>query len=145
MEELLKNSALVSLLGVAVGSMISFLSVMYSERIKLRTIEIQQKQARKDALERSFASFLHLVNQYRDFCVSRTIGFNNFMADEDAISLIKSAEKILAELDMRASRELSIACHKIYNKIFMSLFDSESYLEDYRNVVDLMKKEIKDL
>lgn len=44
MEELLKNSALIGLLGVIIGSMLSLFGVMYSERIKLKTIELQQKQ-----------------------------------------------------------------------------------------------------
>lgn len=143
MEELLKNSALIGLLGVIIGSTLSLFGIMYSERIKLKTIELQQKQGGKETLEKNFVAFLHLINQYQDFYLSKMISFNQFMSNEDGIALIKSGEKILAELDIRTSKELSMACHELFSKTFTSIFDNKAYSEQYRIVLDLMKTELE--
>ena len=143
MEELLKNSALTGLLGVVIGSILSLFGVMYSERIKLNTIQLQQNQGNKETIEKNFVAFLHLINQYQDFYLSKMINFNQFMSNEDGIALIKSGEKILAELDIRTSKELSLACHELFSKTFTSIFDNKAYSEQYRIVLDLMKIELE--
>lgn len=71
------------------------------------------------------------------------ISFNQFMSNEDGISIIKSGEKILAELDIRTSKELSLACHELFSKTFTSIFDNKAYREQYRIVLDLMKMELE--
>lgn len=142
LQDLLGNAALVGLVGVVIGSGLSLYGIMYSERIKLKTIELQQKQLQKEQTLKSYTNFIHLVNQYQNFYLSQIMQVDKFMTTEDAAALIKSAEMVLAELDIRASEELSRACHDLFNKTFSALFNQEEYQTQYRKVIDLMKKEL---
>lgn len=141
-QDLLGNAALVGLVGVVIGSGLSLYGMMYSERIKLKTMELQQKQAQKEQTLKSYTDFIHLLNQYQNFYLSQLMKVDKFMTEEDAAALIKSAEMILAELDIRASEELSLACHDLFSKTFTSLFNQAEYHKQYRKVIDLMKKEL---
>lgn len=143
MEELLGNAAVMGLIGVVIGSLLSLLGVMYSENIKLKTIELQQKQISKENLQKTFSDFLHLINSYQNFYRSQVINFKNFMEEKEVIALIKNAETVLAELDLKASKELSVECHNLFNKTFTGIFNQQDFNTQYRTVIDLMKKELK--
>ena len=142
MKELLESSAIMGLLGVIIGAILSLVGVLYSERIKLQTIKMEQEKLIHDDMRKYFADFLHLVNQYKDMYASRLLGNNNFMTEEEVAKLIKRAEIVIAELDIRASSDLSIECHKLFNQTFRSIFNQNDFETQYKKVVELMKKEI---
>lgn len=62
----LQNSALMGLVGVIIGSAVSFVSVIYSERVKLRTLKEEQQYKEKEKRNLAYKQFLNLINQYRN-------------------------------------------------------------------------------
>lgn len=54
---LLENSALIGLIGVIIGSLISLTGVMYSEHIKLKTLEKEQRYKEKEKKKIIYVQF----------------------------------------------------------------------------------------
>lgn len=143
MKELIGNPAAMGLIGVIIGSVLSLCGALYSEYIKLKSIKLQQKQVSEDDLQKIFSHFVRLISSYKNFYMSQILKFKSYMDEDEVTTLIKDTEQVLAELDLKASTELSVECHNLYNQTFTGIFNQKDFNVQYRKVIDMMKKELK--
>lgn len=137
----LQNSALMGLVGVIIGSAVSFVSVIYSERVKLRTLKEEQQYKEKEKRNLAYKQFLNLINQYRNIMYATVINYGEYTTSEEKVQLLKNFSSVLADLDLYASKEIALKCRELYNSTFNILFDGSKFQVDYEEVVELIKRE----
>lgn len=137
----LQNSALMGLVGVIIGSAVSFVSVIYSERVKLRTLKEEQQYKEKEKRNLAYKQFLNLINQYRNIMYATVINYEEYTTSEEKVQLLKNFSSVLADLDLYASKEIALKCRELYNSTFNILFDGSKFQVDYEEVVELIKRE----
>lgn len=142
LNSLANNSALIGLIGVIIGSLLSLMGIMYSEHIKLRTLKDNRQYAEKEKRNKIYNHFLDLINQYRNIIYADIIDYKEFSTKEEKAALLKELSSVLAELDLYASKEISSKCRKIYYNIFNVLFDNNKFQTEYDEIVELLKKEL---
>ena len=137
----LQNSALMGLVGVIIGSAVSFVSVIYSERVKLRTLKEEQQYKEKEKRNLAYKQFLNLINQYRNIMYATVINYEEYTTSEEKVQLLKNFSSVLADLDLYASKEIALKCRELYNSTFNILLDGSKFQVDYEEVVELIKRE----
>lgn len=145
MKAILENAAVVGLIGVIIGSVLSFLEIMYTQQVEIKKINLKKQQTDKENLEKILTEFLHLVKQTEDFYLSKILNIDDFLTEEEFNMMLKNAEKILPELSIRASDELYTACNSLFHKTFLSVFNQKDYNEEYKNIIKLIKKELNQI
>ena len=146
---LLENSALIGLIGVIIGSLISLTGVMYSEHIKLKTLEKEQRYKEKEKKKIIYVQFLDSVNQYNlivyaDMLKEALDNDKEYDTQEERTALLKKVTSVLAELDLYAPNEISSKCHKLSGNILNTVFNSDQFQKDYKEVVELIKKDTEE-
>lgn len=142
MNNWLENSALIGLIGVIIGSLLSFVGIMYSEHIKLKALKEERRYTEKEKRNFTYNRFLDLINQYRNIIYAKLIDYKEYSTDEEKAELLKNLSSVLAELDLYAPKEISTKCRKLYYNVFNVLFDNDKFQMDYDEIVELLKKEL---
>ena len=146
MNELMGNAALMGLVGVIIGSLLSFLGVIYSEHIKTKKFKLEKEYVLEKALienkQRIYKNFLDLINQYQDVIHAKIINYTDFATDEERTILLKNISSSLSELDLLAPKEVSSACRKLYYSVFNIVFDSKAFQTQYNEIVELLKNDM---
>lgn len=138
------NSALMGLLGVFLGAILSFLGTMYSEYAKLKTLKTEQKfkelEKVKEKRELAHEHFLTLINETRAVLYAGITNYKEYMSDENKAELLRKTPAILSELDLYSTKEICLKCRNLLGNLLNAVFNSEKFRKDYDEVVDLMRK-----
>ena len=140
LNSILENSALMGLIGVIIGSILSFLGIMYSEHIKLKTFDKEKKYLEEEKRKSIYIKFLDLINQYRNIIYAQVIDYKEFSTKEEKVELLKNLSSVLAELDLYAPKEISSKCRKLYYSVFKIITDSNEFQAQYDDIVKLLKE-----
>ena len=80
------SSALMWLLGVFLGAILSFFGTMYSEYAKLKTLkteqEFKEREKAKEKRELAHQHFLTLINENKAALYAGIINYKEYMSDE---------------------------------------------------------------
>lgn len=138
------SSALMGLLGVFLGAILSFLGTMYSEYAKLKTLKTEQKfkelEKVKEKRELAHEHFLTLINENRAVLYAGIINYKEYMSDENKAELLRKTPAILSELDLYSTKEICLKCGNLLGNLLNAVFNSEKLQKDYDEVVELMRK-----
>lgn len=138
------SSALMGLLGVFLGAILSFFGTMYSEYAKLKTLkteqEFKEREKAKEKRELAHQHFLTLINENKAALYAGIINYKEYMSDEDKAELLRKIPAILSELDLYSTKEICLKCENLLGNLLNAVFDSRKFKKDYDEVVELMKK-----
>lgn len=138
---------MLALVGVIIGSLISFLGIIYTEHIKIKTIKVEQKYHHEKYIfenkQRIYKQFLELTNKYQDYLNANLINYKNYASEEDKIILLKSISSVLSEMDLFATKEISSACRNIYYSALNMIFDRRTFKLQYDKAVELLQNDLK--
>lgn len=139
------NSAFIGLLGVVIGSLISFLCTVYVEKKRLESLREEQNYIREssaqDNKENIYGQFLDLINLYQNMILARLINQDNFLSNDDAKVFLKDMSSVLSKIDLFASKEIRDACHNLYAEAWR-IFDSTAFKTQYEFVIELLQKDL---
>lgn len=137
----LQNSAVMGLVGVIIGSVVSFAGIIYSERVKLKTLEEELQYKEKEKRNLAYKQFLNLINQYRSIMYASVFDYKEYASSEEKVQILKDFCSVLGELDLYASKEIALKCRELYSSAFNIIFDSKKFQMDYDEIVELIKTE----
>lgn len=140
MDNILENSALIGLIGVIIGSILSFLGIMYSEYIKLKTFDKEKRYLDEEKKKSIYILFLDLINQYRNIIYAQVIDYEEFSTKEEKVELLKKISSVLSELDLYAPKEVSSKCRKLYYNVFKIITDNDEFQIQYNEIIELLKE-----
>ena len=141
------SSALMGLLGVFLGAVISFLGTVYSEHAKLKTLEKEQEFKDKEKREGACKRFLESIKRFETLMIEAYAEEN----EEKHKRLIEELDEmrmdfppLLAEVDLYTDRNISTKCRDLFF-YRRNVWDShQKFQEDYDKLVDAMKESLKD-
>lgn len=136
----MENSALIGLIGVIIGSILSFLGIMYSEYIKLKTFDKEKRYLEEEKKKSIYILFLDLINQYRNIIYAQVIDYEEFSTKEEKVELLKKISSVLSELDLYAPKEVSSKCRKLYYNVFKIITDNDEFQIQYNEIIELLKE-----
>lgn len=136
----MENSALIGLIGVIIGSILSFLGIMYSEYIKLKTFDKEKRYLDEEKKKSIYILFLDLINQYRNIIYAQVIDYEEFSTKEEKVELLKKISSVLSELDLYAPKEVSSKCRKLYYNVFKIITDNDEFQIQYNEIIELLKE-----
>ena len=97
------SSALMGLLGVFLGAVISFLGTMYSEYAKMKTLEKEQKfkeqEKTKEKRELAHQHYLTLINENRAVIYAGVINYKEYISSSENVELVRRLPAVMAELE----------------------------------------------
>ncbi len=136
----MENSALIGLIGVIIGSILSFLGIIYSEYIKLKTFDKEKRYLEEEKKKSIYILFLDLINQYRNIIYAQVIDYEEFSTKEEKVELLKKISSVLSELDLYAPKEVSSKCRKLYYNVFKIITDNDEFQIQYNEIIELLKE-----
>lgn len=138
------SSALMGLLGVFLGAVISFLGTMYSEHAKLKTLkkeqEFKEKEKAKEKRELAHQHYLTLINENRAVIYAGIINYKEYISSGENAELARKLPTVMSELDLYSTKEICLKCRNLSGSLLNTVFYSEKFQKDYDEVVELMRK-----
>lgn len=140
------NSALVGLIGVFLGAVLSFLGTVYSEHAKLKTMKKEQEFKDKEKREGACKRFLESIKRFETLMIEAHAEVN----EEKQKNLFRKLDEmrmdfpiILAEVDLYTDRNLSTKCQDLFFNRCNVWNNHQKFQEDYDQLVDAMKESLK--
>lgn len=138
------SSALMGLLGVFLGAVISFLGTMYSEYAKMKTLkkeqEFREQEKAKEKRELAHQHYLTLINENRAVIYAGIINYKEYMSSSENVELVRRLPAVMSELDLYSTTEICLKCRNLSGSLLNTVFNSEKFQKDYNEVVELMRK-----
>ncbi len=140
------NSALVGLIGVFLGAVLSFLGTVYSEYAKLKTLKREQEFKNREKREAVYKHFLEAIKRLENLMVEFHEEENEekkkkFHGELDEMRM--DFPLILAEVDLYADGEISTKCRNLFFTRHNVYRAPQKFQEDYDQLVDAMKESLK--
>ena len=137
------NSAMMGLLGVFLGAILSFFGTMYSEYAKVKALEkeqeLKEREKSKEKQELAHQHYLTLINENRAVIYAGMINYKEYMSSEERTELVRRLPSVLAELDLYSTKEICTKCGNLSGNLLNAVFDGEKFQKDYDDIVELMK------
>ena len=139
--ELLNNSAFMGFVGVIIGSLVSFLTAMYSEHIKSKNAKEERihetQKATAETKQRLYCQYLEYV--YQGMILN---GMDNDDDSELLELMSKKLPSVLAELTVFAPKEINTACSSFCWDALKNSTNDEYYRQRDK-IIEMMRSDLK--
>lgn len=143
---LFNNPALMGLIGVLGGALISFWGVIHSENVKLEALKREQEFKGREKREAVYKHFLEAIKRLENLMVEFHEEENEekkkkFLGELDEMRM--DFPLILAEVDLYANGEISTKCRNLFFTRHNVYRSPQKFQKDYDQLVDAMKESLK--